>query len=131
VGSTLTCASTRASRIRPHDCTAVFRALANNGSVGGADCSDTGEVGLLMLPIGDNEARCSSALVAVAFVNQFLDVFIVGGNYNYGPPQAPYWSTSGSGVIVATTFRAGRGFSWRFRMLWPTRTFPTWADRPN
>jgi hypothetical protein len=93
-----------------HDCTAVFRALANNGSVGGADCSDTGEVGLLMLPIGDNEARCNSALVAVAFVNQFLDVFIVGGNYNYGgPPQAPYWSTSGSGVIVATTLQPAGG----------------------
>ena len=93
------------------DCTAVFRALANNGSVGGADCSDTGGVGLLILPIGVNEARCTSGLVAVALVNQFLDVFIVAGNYNSGNPQSPYWSTSGSGVIIATTFEPTGGSS--------------------
>ena len=86
--------------------TVVFRALANNGSVGGADCSDTGEVGLQMTPASNNPARAACNLVGVALVNQFLDVFLVGGNYNPTDACSPYFSSSGTGVIFAIAVEA-------------------------
>jgi hypothetical protein len=90
------------------DSSMKFRALSNNGSLGGADCSDTGTCILTMQPVGYNVARCSSNVVALALANQFLDVFLVGGNYNSGNPDSPYFTIT-NGTLINTTFEPTGG----------------------
>src|ERR1035438_2061464 len=93
------------------DSSMEFRALASNGAIGGADCSDTGVVILTMTPVGNNNALCHSSVVALALVNQFLDVFLVGGNYNPENPVSPYFTMGAVGTLINTTFEPTGGAS--------------------
>ena len=76
----------------------TFRAIANNGSPGGANCSDTGLVVLTIQPNAVTEEFANSNLVAIALINQFYDILIVGANYNDGntPTIPPFSVTNGT-----------------------------------
>jgi hypothetical protein len=91
------------------DCSMKFRALANNGAIGGSGCSDTGVAILTMQSYGYNIARCNSNVVGMALVNQFLDVFLIGGNYNTGNPESPYFTMGAVGTLINTTFEPTGG----------------------
>jgi hypothetical protein len=86
------------------DSSAKFRALANNGSPGGSGCSDTGTCLLTILP--SSPPSVGSNIVAVAFVNQFLDVFLIAANYSVGHQTPPTFTSTGT--IVNTTLEGGR-----------------------
>jgi hypothetical protein len=99
----------------------TFRLMANNGSPGGGNCSDTGggtpgTGGLLdinLSPDGGYAPDYSpSNLVGCALVNQFLDVLLIEGNYNGAGVGTPYWqSTSGATIRAFTIEPAGGGGS--------------------
>ena len=89
--------------------TLSFRFMANNGSPGGANCSDTTVVSLELLPAAVNPATRQNAMVGVALINQFLDVWLLMGNYNNYGPTSPYFTTTGT--LVATTYEPTGGGS--------------------
>ena len=92
------------------DSSMSFRAVAPNGAYGGAFSSDTAQVQLTMQPIGVDTTRCASNVVGLALVSMFNDVFLIGGNYNPGNPQAPYFSIT-NGTLIEATFEAAGGTS--------------------
>ena len=108
VGTILQLESQLSNSYSAADSSIKFRALANNGAIGGSGCSDTGVVELTMQPVGYNIARCSSNVVGMALVNQFLDVFLIGGNYNSGNPDSPYFTIT-HGTLINTTFEPTGG----------------------
>jgi hypothetical protein len=91
------------------DSTIQLRLMANNGGFGGANCSDTGEVSMSLTPAAVNPATRQNAIAAVAFINQFLDCFMVTANYNNYGPTSPYFTTSGT--LIATTYEPTGGGS--------------------
>jgi Putative Ig domain len=93
------------------DATVQFRACANNGSLGGGNCSDTGLLAVEMLAQGVVQPNVQANLAAVAFVNQFFDVLLVIANYNAFGPTSPYFAISAGGTIRATTYEPTGGAS--------------------
>jgi hypothetical protein len=90
------------------DSSYVFRAIANNGPIGGLGASDTGQSTLTILPT--NAPYASSAMVGLALVDEFDDVFIVAANGNVGgASSSPYFTVTG-GTLVAEISNPGVGF---------------------
>lgn len=80
----------------------TFRSIANNGSPGGGDSSDTTEVTIQCQPNGNTEEFVNNATCVVALINQFIDVTLVMFNFNtYEPFTATPWTCTGN--IIAFT----------------------------
>lgn len=86
-----------------------FRALANNGPPGGADCSDTTQVTMNLTAVGVNEEGVNNEICGVALMNQFFDVMLINGNFNSWEPTPPYWTSSTGANIRAITIDATGG----------------------
>lgn len=89
--------------------TFVFRALANNGAVGGGNCSDTGLISMSCTPQAVVPALRTNNLVGIVFMNQFLDAWMLMGDYQSFGPTSPYWISSGT--IIDYTVEPGGGAS--------------------
>lgn len=93
------------------DASVYFRALSTNGLTGGTAASDTGIVSLELLAQGVVQADVGSAVVGLALANQFLDVVLIVGNYNYYGPSGPPYFVATHGTIITTTLEPVGGGS--------------------
>jgi len=89
------------------DAPITFAALANNGPPGGTSSSSVNILTFSMDAVSVTEEFATSAIVAVALMNQFFDVFLIVGNYNIsGTPTSPYFSVTSPIVLYATALQS-------------------------